>query len=79
MFPKQTARLPPDWIFLDEASIVPSDMITSEIMLMLTKPNVGFIMSGTPLAFDHVFRKAFLDTKHYSIHHYASDSSPLRK
>jgi hypothetical protein len=67
----------PDWIFLDEASIVPSDMITSEIMLMLTKPNVGFIMSGTPLAFDHVFRKAFLDTKRYSIHHYSSDSSPL--
>ena len=67
----------PDWIFLDEASIVPSDMITSEIMLMLTKPNVGFIMSGTPLAFDHVFRKAFLDTQRYSIHHYSSDSSPL--
>ena len=67
----------PDWIFLDEASIVPSDMITSEIMLMLTKPNVGFIMSGTPLAFDHVFRKAFVDTKRYSIHHYSSDSSPL--
>ncbi len=67
----------PDWIFLDEASIVPSDMITSEIMLMLTKPNVGFIMSGTPLAFDHVFRKAFTDTKRYSIHHYSSYSSPL--
>ena len=67
----------PDWIFLDEASIVPSDMITSEIMLMLTKPDVGFIMSGTPLAFDHVFRKAFVDTKRYSIHHYSSDSSPL--
>ena len=67
----------PDWIFLDEASIVPSDMITSEIMLMLTKPNVGFIMSGTPLAFDHVFRKAFVDTKRYSIHHYSCDSSPL--
>ncbi len=67
----------PDWIFLDEASIVPSDMITSEIMLMLTKPNVGFIMSGTPMAFDHVFRKAFLDTQRYSMHHYSSDTSPL--
>ena len=67
----------PDWIFLDEASIVPSEMITSEIMPMLTKPNVVLIMSGTPMAFDHVFRKAFLDTQRYSIHHYSSDSSPL--
>ncbi len=67
----------PDWIFLDEASIIPSNMITSEIMMMLTKTNVGLVMSGTPLAFDHIFRKAFLDTKRYSIHHYASDASPL--
>lgn len=67
----------PDWIFLDEASIVPTEMITGEIMMMLTKPNVSLIMSGTPMAFDHVFRKAFLDTKRYSIHHYSSDSSPL--
>ena len=67
----------PDWIFLDEASIVPSDMITSEIMLMLTKQNVGFIMSGTPLAFDHVFHRAYLDTQRYSMHHYSSQSSPL--
>jgi hypothetical protein len=29
------------------------------------------------MAFEHVFRKAFLDTKRYSIHHYPSDSSPL--
>jgi len=67
----------PDWIFVDEASIVPTEMITSEIMLMLTKPNVALIMSGTPMAFEHVFRKAFLDSKRYSIHHYSSDSSPL--
>src|SRR4030067_2031793 len=67
----------PDWIFLDEASIVPSEMITSEIMMMLTKPNAALIMSGTPMAFDHAFHKAFLDTKRYSIHHYTSDSSPL--
>jgi phage FluMu gp28-like protein len=38
---------------------------------------VGLVMSGTPLAFDHIFRKAFLDTKRYSIHHYSSDASPL--
>ena len=44
---------------------------------MLTKPNAALIMSGTPMAFEHVFRKAFLDTKRYSIHHYSSDSSPL--
>ena len=67
----------PDWIFLDEASIVPSEMITSEIMMMLTKPDAALIMSGTPMAFDHTFHKAFLDTKRYSIHHYSSDSSPL--
>jgi hypothetical protein len=67
----------PNWIFLDEASIIPSDMITSEIMMMLTKPNASLVMSGTPMSFDHVFHKAFLDTKRYSIHHYPSDSSPL--
>ena len=27
----------PDYVFIDEASIVPSEMITSEIMMMLTK------------------------------------------
>jgi hypothetical protein len=52
-------------------------MITSEIMMMLTKPDAALVMSGTPMAFDHVFRKAFLDTKRYSIHHYSSESSPL--
>ena len=67
----------PDWIFLDEASIIPSEMITSEVMMMLTKPNANLVMSGTPMAFDHVFRKAFLDEKRYSIHHYPSYSSPL--
>ena len=67
----------PDWIFLDEASIVPSEMITSEIMMMLTKPNAALIMSGTPMAFEHVFRKAFLDTARYSVHHYPSNTSPL--
>ena len=49
----------PDWIFLDEASIIPTEMITSEVIMMLTKPNVALTMSGTPMAFDHVFRKAF--------------------
>jgi len=44
---------------------------------MLTKPNTGLVMSGTPMAFDHVFRKAFLDGKRYSVHHYPSHSSPL--
>ncbi len=67
----------PDYIFVDEASIVPSEMVTSEIMMMLTKPNAGLIMSGTPMGSDHVFRKAFLDSKRYSAHHYASYQSPL--
>ena len=44
---------------------------------MLTKPNAGLIMSGTPMAFEHVFRKAFLDTARYSVHHYPSNTSPL--
>ena len=67
----------PDYVFIDEASIVPSEMITSEIMMMLTKPNASLVMSGTPMGSDHVFRKAFLDTKRYSVHHYASYQSPL--
>jgi hypothetical protein len=67
----------PDWVFCDEASIIPTEMITSEIMMMLTKPNAGLVMSGTPMAFEHVFRKAFLDRKRYSVHHYPSYSSPL--
>jgi hypothetical protein len=67
----------PDFVFVDEASIVPSEMVTSEIMMMLTKPNAGLIMSGTPMGSDHVFRKAFLDTRRYSVHHYPSYSSPL--
>jgi hypothetical protein len=67
----------PDFVFVDEASIVPSEMITSEIMMMLTKPNACLVMSGTPMGSDHVFRKAFLDTKRYSVHYYASYQSPL--
>jgi hypothetical protein len=67
----------PDFVFIDEASIVPSEMITSEIMMMLTKPNACLVMSGTPMGSDHVFRKTFLDTKRYSVHHYASYQSPL--
>ncbi|MBN1245739.1 hypothetical protein JXA31_09125 [Candidatus Bathyarchaeota archaeon] len=67
----------PDYIFLDEASIIPSEMITSEILMMLTKPNAALIMSGTPMAFEHVFHKAFLDQKRYSVHHYPSNTSPL--
>ena len=67
----------PDWIFLDEASIIPTEMITSEIMMMLTKPNSSLVMSGTPMTKNHVFHKAFEDAKRYSIHHYPSDSSPL--
>ena len=67
----------PDWVFIDEASIVPSGMITSEIMMMLTKPNASLVMTGTPMAFDHAFRRAFLDRKRYSVHQYPSYSSPL--
>ena len=67
----------PDYVFIDEASVVPGDMITSEIMMMLTKPGASLVMSGTPMGTDHVFRKAFLDTARYSVHHYASYQSPL--
>jgi hypothetical protein len=67
----------PDYVFVDEASIVPSEMITSEIFMMLTKRNASLVMSGTPMAFEHTFRKAFLDGNRYSVHHYPSNSSPL--
>ena len=67
----------PDWVFVDEASIVPTEMITSEIMMMLTKPDAHLVMSGTPMAFNHVFHTSYLDRKHYSVHHYPSQSSPL--
>lgn len=66
----------PNYVFLDEASIIPSSMITSEVFMMLTKPTAAIIMSGTPMTFDHVFHQAFL-SKDYSIHHYSSDSSSL--
>jgi len=67
----------PDWVFCDEASIIPSEMITSEVLLMLTKPESRFVMSGTPKSFDHIFHRAYLDKKRYSIHHYASHTSPM--
>jgi len=67
----------PDWVFIDEASIVPTEMITSEIMLMLTKPNSHFVICGTPKSFDHILHKAFNDKKRYSVHHYPSYTSPL--
>jgi hypothetical protein len=67
----------PDWVFIDEASIVPTGMITSEIMLMLTKPNSHFVICGTPKSFDHILHKAFNDAKRYSVHHYPSYTSPL--
>jgi hypothetical protein len=67
----------PDYVFVDEASIVPSEMITSEIFMMLTKPNSSLVMSGTPMAFEHAFRRAFLDRERYSVHHCTSNSSPL--
>jgi len=75
--PNKLRGFHPDWVFCDEASIIPSEMITSEIMLMLTKPGSHFVMSGTPKSFDHIFRRAFLDRKRYSIHHYPSHMSPL--
>ena len=67
----------PDWVFCDEASIVPSEMITSEIMMMLTKPDCHFVLSGTPKGLDHFLHHAFSDVKRYSVHHYPSHSSPL--
>jgi len=67
----------PDWVFIDEASIVPTEMITSEIMLMLTKPDSHLVICGTPKSFNHILHKTFLDKKRYSVHHYPSYTSPL--
>jgi len=75
--PNKLRGFHPDWVFCDEASIIPSEMITSEIMPMLTKPNSHFVMSGTPKSFDHILRRAFLEPKRYSVHHYPSYTSPL--
>ncbi|KPV62767.1 MAG: hypothetical protein AOA66_1223 [Candidatus Bathyarchaeota archaeon BA2] len=75
--PNKLRGFHPDWVFCDEASIIPSDMITSEIIPMLTKPNSHFVMSGTPKSFDHIFHRAFLERKRYSIHHYPSYTSSL--
>jgi hypothetical protein len=51
-----------DWIFLDEASIIPTEMITSEIMMMLTKPNSSLVISGTP------WLSAMFSKKHSKTH-----------
>jgi hypothetical protein len=67
----------PDWVFIDEASIVPTEMITSEIMLMLTKPDSHLVICGTPKSFDHILHKTFTDKNRYSVHHYPSYTSPL--
>jgi hypothetical protein len=67
----------PDWVFIDEASIVPTEMITSEIMLMLTKPDSHLVICGTPKSFNHILHKTFTDKKRYSVHHYPSYTSPL--
>ncbi|MEM3731159.1 MAG: hypothetical protein QW667_04365 [Candidatus Bathyarchaeia archaeon] len=67
----------PDWVFIDEASILPSEMITSEIIMMLTKPNSHLVVCGTPKSLDHFLHRAFQDRKRYSVHHYPSYTSPL--
>lgn len=75
--PNKLRGFHPDWVFCDEASIIPSEMITSEIMPMLTRQGSHFVMSGTPKSFDHIFRRVFLDSERYSVHHYPASTSPL--
>lgn len=66
----------PDVLIVDEASVIPAKMLSSEILMMLTKPNSKLIMLGTPFGFDHPFRKAFMNPS-YKVYHFPSYSSPL--
>lgn len=66
----------PDILLIDEASIVPAEMLSSELLPMLSKPRARLIMLGTPWGWDHPFRTAFLSTK-FSTYHAPSTSSPL--
>lgn len=66
----------PDVLIVDEASVIPAQMLSSEILMMLTKSNSRLIMLGTPFGFDHPFRKAFMNPG-YKVYHFPSYSSPL--
>jgi len=66
----------PDALAIDEASIVPSEMITGELMMLLTKDNSYLFMSGTPKAEDHSFKRMY-DAAKEGKYHAASYDSPL--
>jgi len=66
----------PDVLLVDEASIVPGEMLASELIMMLTKPGARLIMAGTPFGFDHPFRAAF-ENPSFSVYHETSYTSPL--
>jgi len=66
----------PDVMLVDEASIIPTEMLASELIMMLTKPDVRLIMAGTPFGFDHPFRTAF-NNPNYRVYHEPSYNSPL--
>ena len=66
----------PDVLIVDEASVIPTQMLSSEILMMLTKSHSKLIMLGTPFGFEHPFRKAFMNPS-FKVYHFPSYSSPL--
>lgn len=66
----------PDVLIVDEASVVPAEMLSSELLLMLTKPRAKLLLLGTPFGTDHPFRRAFGQAS-YRVYHFPSYTSPL--
>jgi len=66
----------PDVLLVDEASVIPAEILTSELRMMLTKKKTWLIMLGTPLGFDHPFRIA-AHSPDFKQYHAASYESPL--
>jgi len=66
----------PDALLVDEASVIPAEILTSELRMMLTKKKTWLIMLGTPLGFDHPFRIA-AHSPDFKQYHAASYESPL--
>jgi hypothetical protein len=51
-------------------------MLTSELLLMLTKPDAKLLLLGTPFGIEHPFRRA-LGQASYRVYHFPSYTSPL--
>jgi len=63
--------------FLDEAPVMPEDVISNVIFPMLATTNGTLWMMGTPWSKDHITYRAFMDTQGWSVYHLPSSISPL--